>query len=74
MISSELSSRLSPVHWKLFGVQLGNEAGRKVLGKGALVTAYILFAIAFGTLGIVLYSVISSDAPPNILPLPSLFQ
>jgi hypothetical protein len=48
--------------------------GRKVLGKGALVTAYILFAIAFGTLGIVLYSVISSDAPPDILPLPSSSQ
>jgi hypothetical protein len=62
MISSELSSRLSPVHWKLFG------------GKGALVTEYILIAIALQTLGIVLYSVISSGAPPGILPLPSLSQ
>lgn len=42
--------------------------GRRVLGKGALVTAYVLFALAFGTIGIVLYSVISSDAPPDVLP------
>ena len=27
--------------------------GRQVLGKGALITAYILFALAFGTIGVV---------------------
>lgn len=42
--------------------------GRRVLGKGALITACVLFALAFGTIGIVLYSVISSDAPPDVLP------
>jgi hypothetical protein len=42
--------------------------GRVVLGKGALIIAYILFAVSFGTIGIVLYSVISSGAPPEILP------
>ncbi len=40
--------------------------GRRVLGKGALVTAYILFALAFGTIGLVLYSIVSSDAPPEM--------
>ena len=42
--------------------------GRRVLGKGALTVAYILFILSFGTIGIVLYSVISSDAPPEVLP------
>jgi hypothetical protein len=42
--------------------------GRRVLGKDALITAYILFALAFGTIGIVLYSVITSDAPPDVFP------
>jgi hypothetical protein len=42
--------------------------GRVVLGKGALYVAYILFAVSFGTIGIVFYSVISSGAPPEILP------
>lgn len=34
--------------------------GRRVLGKGALVTAYILFGLAAAVLAIVLYAVISS--------------
>jgi hypothetical protein len=43
--------------------------GRRLLGRGALITAYILFVIAFGTIGIVLYSVVSSaPLPPDILP------
>jgi hypothetical protein len=42
--------------------------GRQVLGRGAIITAYILFAVAFGTLAIVLYSVISSGSAPEILP------
>ena len=42
--------------------------GRRVLGKGALITAYVLFTVAFGTIGIVLYSVVSSGSPPEILP------
>jgi hypothetical protein len=37
--------------------------GRRVLGKGALLTAYVLFVIAFGTIAIVLYSVMSSPLP-----------
>ncbi|KAG7370709.1 hypothetical protein IV203_019279 [Nitzschia inconspicua] len=39
--------------------------GRRVLGKGALITAYVLFVIAFGTIGVVLYSVLSSAPPPT---------
>ena len=39
--------------------------GRRVLGRGALITAYVLFVIAFGTIGIVLYSVLSSAPPPT---------
>lgn len=39
--------------------------GRRVLGTGALITAYVLFAIAFGTIGVVLYSVLSSAPPPT---------
>ena len=38
--------------------------GRRVLGKDALVVAYILFGIAAAVLGVVLYTVITSDAPP----------
>jgi hypothetical protein len=38
--------------------------GRRVLGRGALIVAYVLFTIAFATLAIVLYSVISSTPPP----------
>ena len=37
--------------------------GVRVLGKGALITAYTLFVIAFGTLGVVLYSVVTSEVP-----------
>ena len=42
--------------------------GRRVLGKGALVTAYILFGVAAAVLGIVLYAVISSSSlsPPDL--------
>ena len=42
--------------------------GRRVLGKDALVVAYILFAIAGGSIGLAIASVISSspqDIPPN---------
>ena len=39
--------------------------GRRVLGRGALITAYVLFVLAFGTIGIVLYSVLSSSPPPT---------
>jgi hypothetical protein len=39
--------------------------GRRVLGQGALITAYVLFVFAFGTIGIVLYSVLSSAPPPT---------
>ena len=38
--------------------------GRRILGKGALFTAYALFIIAFGTIGIVGYSVVTSAPPP----------
>lgn len=41
--------------------------GRRVLGKGALITAYVLFALAFTTIGIVLYAVVTSDIPPDVL-------
>ena len=37
--------------------------GIRVLGRGALITAYCLFVIAFGTLGVVLYSVVTSEVP-----------
>jgi hypothetical protein len=37
--------------------------GRQVLGKGALVIAYVLFAIAAGSIGLALYSVISAPLP-----------
>lgn len=40
--------------------------GRRVLGRGALITAYVLFALAFSTIGIVIYSIVSSDAPPEV--------
>lgn len=40
--------------------------GRRVLGKGALVTAYILFGVAAAVLAIVLYAVLSSSPPDNI--------
>jgi hypothetical protein len=36
--------------------------GQQVLGDGALVVAYILFAIALGSVSIAIYSVVSS--PP----------
>jgi hypothetical protein len=39
--------------------------GRRVLGKGALLTAYFLFVLAFGTMAVVLYSVGSSAPPPT---------
>jgi hypothetical protein len=35
--------------------------GRRVLGKGAMITAYILFAIAFGIIALVLVAVITTD-------------
>mmetsp|Transcript_15686 Transcript_15686/g.16961 ORF Transcript_15686/g.16961 Transcript_15686/m.16961 type:complete len:206 (-) Transcript_15686:189-806(-) len=37
--------------------------GQRVLGKGALLTAYTIFIIAFATLGIVGYSILSSPPP-----------
>lgn len=42
--------------------------GRRVLGKGALVAAIVLFTISFGTIGIVLYSVVTSGTAPDVLP------
>ena len=39
--------------------------GRRVLGKGALVVAYVLFAIAAGVLGLVLWSVLTTPLPPS---------
>lgn len=42
--------------------------GRRVLGKGALVTAVLLFAVAFGTIALVLVSVVTSGAPPEVMP------
>jgi len=42
--------------------------GRRVLGKGALATAVVLFALAFATIGIALFSVVTSDAPPDVFP------
>jgi hypothetical protein len=39
--------------------------GRRILGQGALITAYLLFVVAFGTMGMVLYSVWSSAPPPT---------
>ena len=41
--------------------------GRRVLGKGALIVAYVLFAISFATIGIVLYSIASSSPPPEVI-------
>ena len=40
--------------------------GQRVLGKGALVTAYILFALAAGVLGLVFYAVFTSGAPGDV--------
>lgn len=40
--------------------------GRRVLGRGALVTAVVLFVMSFGTLGLVVYSVMSSGPPPPV--------
>ena len=46
--------------------------GRRVLGKGALVTAYILFGLAAAVLGIVIYAVITSGDPGDVsVSLPS---
>ena len=42
--------------------------GRRVLGRGAIITAYVLFAISFATIGIVLYSVATSGPLPDVLP------
>lgn len=42
--------------------------GRRVLGKGALATALVLFTLAFGTIGIALVSVLTSEAPPDVFP------
>jgi hypothetical protein len=39
--------------------------GRRVLGKGALVIAYILFAIAAAVLGLVLWSVLTTGPLPS---------
>merc|ERR1719223_1671706 len=41
--------------------------GRRVLGKDALIVAYILFAIAGGSIGLAILSVISSS--PQDVPL-----
>eukprot|EP00535_Pseudo-nitzschia_heimii_P004248 CAMPEP_0197188818 /NCGR_PEP_ID=MMETSP1423-20130617/18573_1 /TAXON_ID=476441 /ORGANISM="Pseudo-nitzschia heimii, Strain UNC1101" /LENGTH=224 /DNA_ID=CAMNT_0042640771 /DNA_START=45 /DNA_END=719 /DNA_ORIENTATION=+ len=39
--------------------------GTRVLGRGALVTAYVLFVCAFATLAVVGYSVATSEAPSD---------
>jgi hypothetical protein len=39
--------------------------GRRILDKSALITAYLLFVLAFGIMAIVLYSVGSSAPPPT---------
>ena len=36
--------------------------GQRVLGQGALVVAYVLFAVAAGVLGLVIYAVTTSDS------------
>ena len=43
-----------------------NSRGRRVLGTDALITAIVLFVVSFGTLGIVLYSVTTSEPPPPL--------
>ena len=48
--------------------------GRRVLGKGALLVAYFLFAASFATIGVVLYSVISSSPAPEFLPSQQVLQ
>lgn len=45
-----------------------NSRGRRILGRGALVTAYVLFAASFATLALVLYAISSSPSPPDTLP------
>uniref|UniRef100_A0A7S2RJ33 Uncharacterized protein n=1 Tax=Eucampia antarctica TaxID=49252 RepID=A0A7S2RJ33_9STRA len=42
--------------------------GRQVLGKDALVVAYILFSIAAASIGLAVWSVVSSSAPPPFTP------
>jgi hypothetical protein len=42
--------------------------GRRVLGRGAIIIAYVLFFISFATIGIVLYSVATSSPLPDVLP------
>jgi hypothetical protein len=41
--------------------------GRQTLDQGAFTVAYILFGLAAGAIGLTLYSVISSGAPPENL-------
>ena len=43
---------------------LASSRGKQVLGKGALVIAILLFGIALSSIGIAVYSVISSAPPP----------
>jgi len=38
--------------------------GRQTLGQDALIVAYVLFALAIGSVGIAVFSVISSGVPP----------
>ena len=46
--------------------------GRRTLGKGALVAAYILFGIAIGVLGLTFASILNSPPEPMILPSSSI--
>jgi hypothetical protein len=39
--------------------------GRRILGRDALITAYILFAVATGVLGLVVYAVATTPLPPS---------
>jgi len=43
---------------------LSKSRGRKVLGDDALAVAYVLFAIVIASVGITVYSVLSSPLPP----------
>jgi hypothetical protein len=40
--------------------------GQRVLGKDALIAAYILFGIAAAVIGLVLFSVLTSEIPSTI--------
>lgn len=57
-----------------FDEQPEDSRGRRVLGKGALLVAYFLFAASFATISVVIYSVVSSNPAPEILPSQQLLE